>query len=222
MQFRVESFNISNTPNLYINNANSGNQAVRQRRLWNDFTNRSELQPAPISVRPQISVLNAPKRQARRYCRACLFSQLGHFRRDYLGNRVTALQHLHHHNRRSSACSCAPAYAETPSAIAATRALADSFCLLSTTLCNRSSENSSPRSSSCSVTPSVNSVRRSPRSSETTVFENSACGRIPTMGPASSSSEKLPFVGVSTAAGYVLRLHIPGFGWLHADAHKRS
>ena len=53
-------------------------------------------------------------------------------------------------------------------------------------------ENSSPCSSSCSVTPSVNIVRKSPGSSGTTVFVNCASGKIPTMGPASFSSRHSP------------------------------
>ena len=63
---------------------------------------------------------------------------------------------------RSSACAFSPAKAETASVIWATKVEADSVSLLLITSSNRSIENSSPASSSCSVTPSVKSVRISP------------------------------------------------------------
>ncbi len=57
VQFRIECFNISNTPNFYMANTNSLERAVWQRGLRTDLADRSELHPTAVPVRAQGAVL---------------------------------------------------------------------------------------------------------------------------------------------------------------------
>jgi hypothetical protein len=53
MQFRVETFNISNTPNLFIANNNSSNQAFGNASFGTVCSYRPELRATAVSVRTQ-------------------------------------------------------------------------------------------------------------------------------------------------------------------------
>ena len=64
VQFRAESFNISNTPNFYIGNGSSGEASATPPS--EDFADRSELHPSAVSVCPQSAVLTQGNMTVRR------------------------------------------------------------------------------------------------------------------------------------------------------------
>ena len=65
MQFRVETFNISNTPNFFIANNNSSNQEFGNASLRYHLSNRSELHSTAVSVRSQSAVLKEERERSR-------------------------------------------------------------------------------------------------------------------------------------------------------------